>query len=439
MNEAVSAELKGLRRLAVIKPFKGMRYTKKAGDISALICPPYDIISMEERQRYLEQNPYNIIRLELPVGEDAYQNASDILSQWLSDDILKCDMDEGLYIYELDFLSAVDSGERKKLKGLICRVRIEDFASNIILPHEETLSKAKTDRLNLTKATNCNFSQIYSLYPDETHTTMDKLNHLCAGTAPRYELDDGAVVHRLWVVNDPVCIASICDDFIDRKLYIADGHHRYETSINYRNYCRAQDIYNPAANYVMMYLADMADDGLIVFPTHRIVRGLSNFDGHRLIEQIGAYFYVEAVPDDRISAALEEKRRLGEKAFVYYDLNQTCLLTLKSADSMLEVIPDQSSDYRMLDVSILHSLILEQLLKIDKENMASQKNLTYTRSIQEALAAVQTGSANCAFFLNPTAVSEIGAVAANGEKMPQKSTYFYPKLSTGLVMNNMNE
>ena len=427
--------------MAEIKAFKGMRFTQKAGSIEDVTCPPYDIISEKQRADFLSCNPHNVIRLELPKdGENPYDTASEILNNFLSEDILKCDMDEGLYIYELSFLSQVENGEPKSLCGLICRVRIEEFENNVVLPHEETLSKAKEDRLNLMKATNCNFSQIYSLYPDENHITLARLRKLAENTAPRYDFSDGLVTHRLWVVNDPVAIFAICEDFKDRKLYIADGHHRYETALNYRNYCRENNIYNPGSEYVMMFLADMADEGLVVFPTHRLIRDIADFDTDAVLSACENYFNIETLSSpDEITEILNNSLENGKKAFGFYDGEKTAVLTLKDKNVMRDLIPDKSDDYRFLDVSILHSLILEKLLGIDKENMANQVNLRYTRSFDEAVESVNEKESNCAFFLNSTAVSEIGAVAANGEKMPQKSTYFYPKLTTGLVLNNLNE
>lgn len=425
--------------MAEIKAFKGLRYTEKAGKIKDLVCPPYDIISEEERRAFLENNPNNVIRLELPRGEDPYAQAGTTLEKWLQESVLACDMDEGLYIYELKFKSAVESGEEMSLKGLVCRVRVEDFENNVVLPHEETLSKAKTDRFNLFKATNCNFSQIYSLFPDERHVTRERMDRICTATEPRYDFDDGLVIHRLWVVNDPVTIGAFCDDFTDRRLYIADGHHRYETSINYRNDCRDQDVYNPGSGYVMMFLADMADEGLVVFPTHRLVRDLKNFDETALLENSKAYFDIKQISPDVVESELDQLLKEGKKAFAFYTKKNCCLLVLKDKNIMRDIITDQSDAYRFLDVSILHSLILERLLGIDKENMANQKNLTYTRSFDEAIHSVNCGASQCAFFLNATAVSEIGEVAAAGEKMPQKSTYFYPKLTTGLVMNKIDE
>lgn len=427
--------------MAHIKPFSALRYTEKAGNIKELACPPYDIISPAEREDLIKRNPCNMVRLELPTGENPYEGAKNILDQWMRDEILKKDMDEGLYIYEEEFKTQVDKGDTKKLKGFICRVRIEDFASGVVLPHEETLSKAKEDRLNLMKATNCNFSQIYSLYMDEDKTTGRRLDNLTAATAPRYEFDDGLVIHRLWVVNDKLSIQAICEDFADRKLYIADGHHRYETAINYRNYCRENNIYAPGSDYVMMMLVEMSHPGLVVFPTHRLIRGVPAFDGEKLVASCGEYFETNKINGLQcMESVLEELYSDGKKAFGFYDGGDSwTLLVLKDIEVMDGIMPDKSPASRGLDVSVLHNLVLERLLGIDKENMANQKNLTYTRSIDEAVESVKSGESQCAFILNPTRVEEIGAVASAGEKMPQKSTYFYPKIITGLAINSLDD
>ncbi len=426
--------------MATINSFKGLRYnTEKAGDIKTLCCPPYDIISESERLALLNTNPYNMIRLELPKGDNPYEDAANTLNEWLEAEILKTDMDEAIYIYEEEFLEKVTSGEKKSFKGIICRVKTEDFSNGVILPHEETLSKAKEDRLNLTKATNCNFSQIYSLYRDEERSTLNVLDNLTKANKPLQEFSDGLVTHRLWVINDKLTISTLCEQFAPRKLYIADGHHRYETSLNYRNYCREQKIYNPASEYVMMMLVDMADEGLVVFPTHRMIKDLENFNEEELLKKCEEYFIVEKKED--ISTAREELEAYynkGEKAFCYYSgKKEWYLLVLKEINIMEELLRGTSDTYKQLDVNILHILILERLLGIDKENMANQKNLTYTRSFEEAVKSCDEGTYQCSFIINPTRVAEISDVAAAGEKMPQKSTYFYPKLTTGLVINKL--
>lgn len=425
--------------MAEIKAFRAVRYTEKAGDIKDLTCPPYDIVPESQRLSLLENNPYNMIRLELPKGENPYEEAKSLLDEWLENDIMTHDEEEGIYIYEEEFKTQVDHGETKKLRGFICRVQVEDFSAGIVLPHEETLSKAKEDRLNLMKSTFCNFSQIYSLYIDEKHVTSNRLDNLASTTKPRYEFDDGLVIHRMWVVNDKLSIAAIAEDFADRKLYIADGHHRYETAINFRNYCRENGIYCPGSNYVMMMLVDMAHPGLVVFPTHRLIKGIDNFDGEKLMNDCKEFFFAEEREDvSDMEKKLTELYNEGKKAFGYYGGNgKWTLLTLKDLSVMESVLPDKSEASRGLDVSVLHSLILEKLLGIDKENMASGKNLVYTRSFDEAISEVDAKNAQCAFIINPTRVEEIGAVARAGEKMPQKSTYFYPKIITGLCINDL--
>ena len=424
--------------MADIKAFHALRYTAAAGSPAELTCPPYDIISDAERAEYLARNPHNVIRLELPKGEDPYGEAGRTLREWLADGTLKCDDDAGIYIYEEEFLTGVDHGEKRALKGIICLVRVEDFDAGVVLPHEETLSKAKQDRFSLMQATNCNFSQIYSLYMDEKHETAARIDALSSG-APRYEFSDGEVIHRLWIVNDPVAIAAICEDFQDRKLYIADGHHRYETALNYRNWRREQGDTSEDPAYVMMMLVDMQSDGLVVFPTHRLVRNLDHYDESAVLDACRKDFEVYPMQDYReIPANLDALYRQGKKAFALYSGGDGwTLLILKDLGVMAELLPDKSAASQGLDVTVLHTLVLERAFGIDKENMANQKNLTYTRSFEEAIGSVQSGESQCAFLLNPTRVTEIRDVAAAGEKMPQKSTYFYPKLITGLVMNQM--
>ncbi len=425
--------------MAEIRAFRGLRFTQAAGKTEELVCPPYDIISEQQRQAFLQRNPHNIIRLELPrEGEDPYTVAGETLREWTEDRILKKDTDPALYIYEEEFTA---NGQKKRVKGFICQVKVEEFEKGIVLPHEETLSKAKADRFDLMKATFCNFSQIYSLYMDEDHRTLSRIDALSSGE-PRIEVDDGEVIHRLWVVNDPVAIRAICEDFAERKLYIADGHHRYETAINFRNWCREQGYSVPGddPDYVMMMLVDMQHEGLVVFPTHRLVRGLTGFDANAVIEGCKQYFdcYVRDNLDE-IEPNLDALYRQGKKAFAFYaGGNQWTLMILRDPNVMAEFLPEKSEASRGLDVAVLHTLVLERILGIDADNMARQINLTYTRSFEEAMTSVQSGESQCTFILNPTRVTEIRDVAAAGEKMPQKSTYFYPKLITGLVMNQMD-
>lgn len=428
--------------MAEIRPLRALRYNlEKAGPIENLTCPPYDIISPDQRRELLSRSGYNLIRLELPQeGKNPYQEAAHTLNLWRSEGVLQLDMEEGMYLYEEEFLSQVDRGDRRSVLGLVCRVRLEDFANGVVLPHEETLSKAKEDRFQLLSATRCNFSSIYSLYRDEGGLTRQRLLNLKNTCPPRYEFSDGLVTHRLWVVNDPVAIQALREDFAGRKLYIADGHHRYETGLRYRDTLEEQGTYLPGASYTLMTLTDMADPGLTVFPTHRLVRGVEGFEESALLAACQEDFILEPQQNRADSEkALENLYQEGKHAFALYSGREWTVLTLKDPAVMEALLPGTSPAYRTLDVSILHSLVLERLLGIDKENMASQKNLTYTRSAEEAQRSVDQGESQCCFLLNPTRVEEIGQVAQNGEKMPQKSTYFYPKLITGLVVNSLED
>lgn len=423
--------------MAEIRAFRALRFdTEKAGEIGELVCPPYDVISEEERRGYLERNENNIIRLELPKGDRPYETAGNVLKAWLETGILKQDEKDGIYIYEEKFTAY---GIKRKFKGCIVQVKLEEFSKGIVLPHEETLSKAKKDRFELMKATGCNFSQIYSLYADEKHSIRKRLDAL-SSAEPKVELSDReGVTHRLWIVSDEAEIAAICGEFADKKLYIADGHHRYETALNYRNYCRENNIGNGGEDFVMMMLVDMEHEGLVVFPTHRILHGLKEFNAEKAEKLCEEYFNTEKRPSyHTMESDLRALYDAGKKAFGFYT-GKECytLLTLKDTDVLSRLLPDTLPPVRELDVTVLHLLILERLFGIDKENMAKQLNLSYTKDFSEAIESVRSGNADCAFILNPTRVSEIRGVAAAGGKMPQKSTYFYPKLITGLVMNKL--
>lgn len=427
--------------MAEIKGYKGLRFNcEKAGKIEELVCPPYDIISDQQREEYIKTNPHNIIRLELPKGDDKYNKAAEILNDWLEKGILLKEDKPAIYIYEEEFTAY---GERKAIKGIICRVKLEEFSKGIILPHEFTLSKAKEDRLNLMKATNCNFSQIYSLYMDGGKNTLGKIDSLSKSEPDIQLQDNDNVTHRMWIIKDEKAIADICSDFTDRKLYIADGHHRYETALNYRNYLREQGLAKEgdACDYQMMMLVDMEHPGLVVFPTHRLVRNLDSFNAERVIDGCKEYFDVTEHSDiNTIESTLMELYNQGKKAYAFYCGGSSYkLLVLKDTNIIKKLLPNASTATQQLDVTILHTLILEKIFGIDAENMAKQINLTYTKIFDEAISSVQQGNSQCAFILNPTRVSEIREVASNGEKMPQKSTYFYPKMITGLVMNQLED
>ncbi len=420
--------------MAVIKPIKALRFTEKAGSIETCVCPPYDIISPEEREALVERNQYNLVRLELPVGEDKYAKAGELLNDWRGNGIIDRDEKEGIFVYREEFnVEGVDYC----LTGLVCKVKLCEFSERIVLPHEETLTKAKTDRFNLMSATGCNFSSIYSLYNDESGSIAKCIEKKTAESPLCRFTDEEEVTHTLWKIDCEKCLNNIMNTLADKQLFIADGHHRYETALNFKKHCYENGLVNADTDvdHVMMTLVDMDDKGLVVFPTHRLIVD-KKVDRDEIAAKCAADFNTSVLPLEQLKGAL----KAGEngKTFALYTGGSDFML-LEFKPEKARIIDNRSEAYSDLDVSVLHSMVLENALGIDKENMANQVNLRYTRSMDEAIANVQNGKADAAFLINATKVSQIKAVALAGDKMPQKSTYFYPKLKTGLVMNTLKK
>ncbi len=418
-----------------VLPFKGLRYAK--GDLSRLTTPPYDIISPEAQEEFYKADENNVIRLEYgricdgdTPENNRYTRAAAELSRMLEEGALKREEKPAFYIYEelFDF-----DGEVMSLKGIIGAVELCEFSEKKVLPHEETLSKAKADRFELMKATNCNFSQIYSLYNDEKQELPKLIDRLSSGTPDiSFTAFDG-LRQNVWIVTDEAETREITRLFQDKQLFIADGHHRYETALNYKKYMEEKGAEGEGQKYCMMYLVDMSLPGLKVLPTHRIVHSLKEFDGEAILEKAGEDFEISRIEADRAEEILSDNK--DKNAFVMYFGKKAFLFILKDKKSMEKALPGKAAEYLDLDVSVLHTLMLEKHMGIDKENMAKQINLSYTRSAAEGKEAVDSLKADCLFLLNPTKVSQIKNISLVNEKMPQKSTYFYPKLVTGIVMN----
>lgn len=423
--------------MAIIKPFKGLRFNEKVvKNLSEVVCPPYDIIPEALREELIAKNKYNMVNLELPKGENLYKNAAQILKKWQEDNVLEQDKEDTIYIYEEEFSV---KGITKKIKGIMCLVKLEEFSKKVILPHEETLSKAKADRFNLMSETYCNFSQIYSLYMDENGASKNKIDTLSQRKADIEIKTDDNIIHRMWLIDDKKEIEKLANDFENRQLFIADGHHRYETALNFKKKLIEDGIIKDdghLGNYVMMMLVDMENEGLVVFPTYRLIKDLPNFNIQKILDGLKGQFSIQKKKGSKnIEEILEQNG--DKKIFAFYVGNdEYYLLTLTDNNAMAEALPEKCNAYRDLDVAVLHSLILE-VLGIDKENMANQVNLSYTRDLDEAINLVDSGKYQCSFILNSTKVSQIKDVALAGEKMPQKSTYFYPKIITGLVINKL--
>lgn len=432
--------------MAHIIPFRGLRYGKDE-NLTAVTTPPYDIISPKEQEAFYAQSEHSVIRLELGKEYDSdtadnnrYTRSAATLKEWIENNVLCFEEKPAIYLYEEIF--SLPSGETKSFKGFITLVELEEFSKKVVLPHEETLSKAKTDRFNLMDATHANFSQIYCLYMDSQKDLTTLIAEISAAPADvSFTAADG-IRQNLWIVTDETLISAIQKGFADKQLFIADGHHRYETALNYRNKMREElpdykkeDLFN----YVMMMLVEMDDPGLVVLPTHRMVKNLEHFDENEVLEKLSSTFSAEKIAvksnaADEMEAALAAHTE--EKSFAFYTgKDYFYLLTLTDNSAMKQHIADKSDAWLGLDVAVLHTLILGDVFGIDMENMANQKNLVYTRYAKEAADCTASGEYQCSFLLNATKVREIKDVSLANEKMPQKSTYFYPKLITGLVMN----
>lgn len=411
------------------------------GALENLTCPPYDAVSSDERSIYVEKDQYNMINLELPEGENAYKNAAELLSAWKQDGVLEKDKEDAIYLYEQEF--AFETATRK-IRGLICCVKLDDAESYTILPHEKTMPKTKQDRFKLMKAASCNFSPIYSLYKDPTQNVSKITADIYDKADPIIETTDACgVIHRVWAITDTALIEEIAKNFADKNLYIADGHHRYLTALKYRDWKQKKEKPEGEApeDYVMMMLADAQQRDLLVFPTYRLIKNIEGFDKAKILCECEKYFTIKMIDGvNSMRSTLKLYAKQGKKVFGFYaGHDRWALLLLKDPKALESVLPEESALLRSLDVNILHALVLENTLGVDKDHLYKQNHVDYTRDFSEAIAEVDNGNAQCCFVLNPTKIDEILAVADAGETMPQRSTYFYPKVLTGLLLNELYE
>lgn len=440
--------------MATITPFRGIIYnTEKAGKITGLVCPPYDIISPAGQQELYRQSPNNVVRLEYGLAspgdteeDNRYTRAAAVLEDWTRSTIVKQEQVPAFYIYEMEYKvkEAV-----KTLRGLICLVRLEDYDSGIIKPHETTLSGPKTDRLNLLRACKTSFSQIFSLFSDPQAKVAGVLARTTGKPDREVKSDDG-VTHRIWSRTDAQDIEFIVRELAHKPIFIADGHHRYDTALNYRNEQRkaaGSFTGEEGFNYTAMFLARLEDPGLTVLPAHRALFNLADFHPQRFEDDLNQYFNIERIDFDKrsetkdLQTVLDTMAHRADHAHVFgmrvKGEHSYYLLTLRNEADMDALLPAKSPAYRKLDVSILHHLIIDKLLGIKMETHKLGLNIEYIKDAAEADKRIHDNAAELVFFMNPTKVQEVKEVAAAGERMPQKATYFFPKLLTGLVMHKL--
>jgi uncharacterized protein (DUF1015 family) len=437
-----------------IQAFRGLRYSlAQVGSLSDVVAPPYDVVDGSLQKQLYENSPYNFIRLELTKQEagDAdpnavYERAATLFRQWVRDGVLQHEPDPALYVYHQIFDHA---GRTYTRRGFMTRVQLVRFGEGNIYPHEQTHAKAKDDRLRLTRACQANMSQIFGLYPDPTNAAQNLLEAHIAGKSCLEAVDHLGVTHRLWPVTDTTLIGQVAALIEDKPMFVADGHHRYETACNYRDELAAQAGGSlPAdhpAQFVLTMVMSMDDPGLIVLPTHRLFHGCAAIDSKQLAERLGDCFDCEIVGAGPAAAhdvwkQIEELNDQGVFGLYTAKDQKWTLVTANeaTAQKMLEVAGDQSDDWRSLGVAMLHQLIIDQLL-----GMAGHPKPTYVHLVQEVVDGLEgklEGSLEypLAALVMPASVDDIRRVSLHNERMPAKSTYFYPKLLSGLVVNPLD-
>ena len=400
--------------MSAIKPFNGLRFFGR--DISKLVCPPYDIISEKEKKELKRMSRFNIVSVELPEAKGSknkYKNAKTLLNDWIQKGILEKDEDESFYIHEQIFK---DNGKIKSRKGFFAILKLENPHKGSIKPHEKTLAKPKEDRLNLIRAVQANISPIFGLFNDNNKSVVRLCEEITKEKESCLAKDKNKIIHKLWKVSDAPSINTLVKALKNQNVFIADGHHRYETAWNYMQERKKTSGYKKDAvyNYVLIYLCAMEEPGLVVWPTHRVLSVPENLEAN-----IKKYFKV--LPK---SAYNKEALKNPQGMLVYYKKSYRTL-AVKNPGILLKAMPDKCKAYRDLGVSILHNLLLKDVLP---------ENITYVKNEQEAYKLADKTN-RMAVIVPSTPVEAVKEIAQAGQTMPQKSTYFYPKVSTGMVIS----
>jgi uncharacterized protein (DUF1015 family) len=417
--------------VAEVGPIQALHYDLDRVSLPAVVAPPYDVIDDEQRSDLVGRSGHNVVELDLPRdpgGGDPYEHAARLLEKWTEDGILTRDTEPAIWALEQDY--AAPDGSRLTRRGFLARVRLAPYGEGI-RPHERTQPGPKEDRLRLTRATRHNLSPVFALHPGNAWRHLEP----ALSADPWGEVTDGdGTTHRVWRVADPSIHEALAAELEPGELLIADGHHRYETSLAYQ---REVGEGGPA-DYVLMALVSLEDPGLTLFPTHRLISGLESDSARQ--EALGSglkeLFEVEELPTQQLDPGGTE----GIGVFGYIDshFKQGFRLRLKDTDRLDEALGERSNAYRTLDAAILEELVLKGILGMSADDIAAKRGIGYTPSIDEALAKLDSGDYQAAFLLRPTPIDQVRAVAAEGETMPPKSTYFFPKLLTGIVFNPLS-
>ena len=417
--------------MADVQPLRALHYAlDKTGGLQPVVAPPYDVIYTEGRAALLEQSPYNVVAIDLPLaadGGDPYEHAAEVLAQWQSEGAVVQDEQPTIWPIEQDYVGP--DGRTRTRRGFLARVRVEDYGPGRIRPHERTHPGPKEDRLRLTRATKANLSPIFALFSDPEQRAWQALAPATAGEPWGQTVDPDGTVNRLWRVDDPKVIASVQAAAADAELLIAEGHHRYETARVY-----AEEIGGEGPHrYVLMCLVTLEDPGLTVFPTHRLVRNLTDTQWDALRRAIETDFTM--TPLDSVEQLPPPENEDLELGYIDAREQRPYRLVLRDQAIADAAMPDRSAPYRRLDTAVTEALLIKGALGLSDEQIDHLDGLGYARDDQQAIELVLDGEYDAALFMAPTPVGRVQDVASSGESMPPKSTYFFPKVPTGLLFN----
>ncbi len=418
--------------MADIEPLRALHYDlERTGGLQDVLAPPYDVIGPEQRGELEARSPYNVVQIDLPVGSDPYDAAARKLREWRTQGVIVRDERPAVWVLEQDYTGP--DGTARHRRGFLARVRVEEYGPGRIRPHERTHPGPREDRLRLTRATRANLSPIFSLFDDPSGAVTSALTRATEREPWGRATDDDQTVNRLWRVTDPGSIAQITGAVQSAELLIADGHHRYETARVY-----AEEIGGEGPHrYVLMCLVALEDPGLTVFPTHRLLRDLRPDQHETLAQAIRRDFDIRRLESTaELAPTYGQPVRLG---YIDAHFRQPFMLTLKDPAIADALLSDHAEPYRRLDTAVLEALILKGALGMSDEDIDHMTGLDYARDFDHALELVESGARDAAFFVAPTPIEEVRAVAAAGESMPAKSTYFFPKVPTGLLFNPLDE
>jgi uncharacterized protein (DUF1015 family) len=438
--------------MAKILPFTAWRYNKETvSDLTTVLTQPYDKISPEMQERYYSQGPFNLVRIILGRRypgdtEDAnvYTRAQDTYHSWIKTGILTREDKPTVYAYFQKYL-VPGLAATKLRKGLIALGKLEDYHAKVVFPHERTLTGPKQDRLSLLRATQAHFESIFMLYKDDERTVDGLLDQQTANPPAISVVDEYGVEHTVWPIDDPATITRLQQFMADRPLIIADGHHRYETALAYRSERRAETGSSDETaphEYMLMTFFNTESEGLTILPTHRLVSNLDSFDSEKFLQFASRHFEINRVAVGETAALRQQLEAEGRSRMTigfYPSASEWFhLLSFRPGEESALLLADLSPRQQQLDVIVLHRILIEQGLGIDPKAVEAQKHIVYLREFEAGIEAVRQGRAQVCFFLNPTRIGQMCEVALAGEVMPQKSTDFYPKLLSGLVIYSLS-